>query len=184
MSEPDSTGGWEWGKWVVDSEIAWVSRIVQWIAFMEGWRACSDLESSANCWSLSQGSSGEGRSSKHNLIGIKSFPVWGAADPKHRGGGLSIRLFPDSNERFVRVLFNVLFVLFTWLELWDLYAQWSFQSIFKALVINWEVFGYESQTMSNGSIAKGRLNQGTRSWRSILATICAILIQVGNTSTH
>lgn len=38
------------------------------------------------------------RSSKYNLVGSKSFPVWGVAGPKLNQGRRSMHPFLDSND--------------------------------------------------------------------------------------
>lgn len=114
---------WNKGRLVVDLEVSWVSPG----HFMKYWGACRDsrekcLESSANCSSLSLENSGGG-SSKDNLTGGKYLLYGGAQRAKAKEGGLPILYW--TSMRACLSFVKVLFVLFTWTELWSLFTQWS-----------------------------------------------------------
>lgn len=72
------------------SEVSWVPLTVQWIAFVEDWRAYRDsgkkwLESFSSSSSLSQGSSGAGLPNiVSQEVNVRPLPphTWGATGPK------------------------------------------------------------------------------------------------------
>lgn len=80
--------------------------------------------------------------------------------------------------RVLLVSFSVLFILLTWPELWGLYAQGIFQSMPKALAINWESLAMKAGSISD-TTARQRPNQDTSSWRCFFATIWAFPVPVG-----
>lgn len=113
---------WKKGRLVVDLEVSWVSPR----HFMKYWGACRDstekcLESSANCsfWAWKA----MGDSSKHNITGVNTSYMEEHSVPKQRKEAYPS--FTGLQWEACLSFVKVLFILFTWTELWGLFTQWS-----------------------------------------------------------